>query len=54
MDSESFAQRRIAIASDRFQPIYEINFGGIRWKVEGMPSELGGAYVDFRVEREEA
>jgi len=52
VDSESFAQRRITIASDRFQPIDEVHFGGIRWKVEGMPSELGGADVYFRVEWE--
>jgi len=52
VDSESFAQRRITIASDRFQPIDEVHFGGIRWKVEGVPSELGGADVHFRVEWE--
>ena len=54
MDGESFAQSWITIASDRFQPIYKVNFGGIRRKVEGMPSELSGAYVHFRVQWEEA
>ena len=53
MDSESFAQRRITIASDRFQPIDEVDFGGIRWEIEGMPGELGGTDVHFRVEWEE-
>ena len=50
MDSESFTQRRVTITGDRFQPIDEVHFGGIRRKVEGMPSELGGADVHFRVE----
>lgn len=53
MDSEPFAQRRITIASDRFQPIYEVHFGGIWWKIEGMPSELGRANVHFWVEWKE-
>jgi hypothetical protein len=52
MDSESFTQRRITIASNRFQPIDEVHFGGIRWKLEGMPSELGGADMHLWVEWE--
>ena len=52
MDSESFTQRRITITSDRFQPIDEVHFGGIRWKVEGMPSELGRADMHLWVEWE--
>jgi hypothetical protein len=50
MDRETFSKTRIAIPSKRLQAIHKVCFclGDIEW----VPSKLGGADVNFRVDGE--
>ena len=50
----ALAQRRVAVSSERLQPIDEVDLLVAGRDVERVPSELGRTELDLRVQRQEA